>query len=128
MQRVATEPGQVLGGEEEGESYGVEEYPASFGVEALEGQGGVAGIADGDEDGNANDIQEPGDAKGDGNEEQSSFEAELVAGEVEPTNGEDEDEGEAFDAGAVACDYDAEPRCADDGEDGDGDDVVGEEG
>lgn len=98
MQWVAAEPGQVLGGEEEGESDGVEENPAGFGVEALEGHGGVAGVADGDEGGDADDVQEPGDAECDGNEEQSSFEAEFAAGDDEPAEGEDEHEGEAFDA------------------------------
>ena len=119
---MTPECGDSLDGDEEGDGNGVEEEPAGFGVEAVEGEAEVSVVSDGDEGGDAREVEEPDGDERDGDEAEGSGEAEFFAGKDEPGEGEGEHEGDAFDTGAGTGDDDLKAWGAEDGRGGVADD------
>ena len=102
------EPLPVLGYEQEAEADDSKGDPAGLRVEAVDGDGGVSGAADSDQDDQAPEIHGPHETKRDGHQKKSSSDAQVMAVYKEPDQDKRGDQGETFDAGALSGDFNQE--------------------
>jgi len=106
-------PGNAARDETEGERCEGECNPSGLRVKSSQGDGGSAGVADEEQDGDAHDVQQVNEHHAGGQEQETLREPGLFAEQDQPDDAESEDEAHAFEAGTSGGDFDLERTGAD---------------